>query len=72
MIKAESIKYKRLKSDTFRIRCNVETSMPDNLLSVAEDVYMAELMAIFKQLYKINPYIVLDAMEAFEEELRND
>ena len=72
MIKVESIKDKRLKSDTVRIRCNVETSMPDNLLSVAEDVFIAELLAIFKQLYKINPYIITDAMEAFKEELKND
>ena len=72
MIKAESIKDKRPMSDGFRIRCNVEIGMPANLGSVAEDVFIAELVAIFKQLYKINPYIILDAMEAFKEELRND
>ena len=72
MIKAESIKDKRLKSDKVRIRCNVVTSMPDNLISVAEEVFTAELAAIFKHLYKINPYIITDAMEAYMEELRND
>lgn len=59
-------------SDGYRIKCSVEIGIPDNLFPVAEEVYIAELVAIFKQLYKINPYIILDALEAFKEELRND
>ena len=70
MIRAKSIKDKRPMSDGYRIKCSVEIGMPDNLLSVAEEVYIAELVAIFKQLYKINPYIITDAMEAFKEELK--
>lgn len=70
MIKAESIKDTRLKSDTVRIRCNVETRMPNNLIPIAEEVFVAELVAIFKQLAKIDPNIILDAMEAYKEELR--
>ena len=70
MIKAESIKDKRPMSDGFRIKCEVKIGMPDNLIPVAEEVFTAELVAIFKQLERIDPEILLDALEAYREELK--
>lgn len=69
MIKAESIKDKRPMSDGYRIRCSVEIGMSENLRLVAEEVFTAELVAIFKQLERINPEILLDALEAYKEEI---
>ena len=65
MIKAESIKDKRPMSNGFRITCKVSTSMPDNLIPVANEVFIAELVAIFKQLHTIGLQILLDALECY-------
>ena len=73
MIKAESIKDIRPMSDgCYKIKCKVETSIPDDLGSVAEEVFTAELVSIFKQLERIDPEILLDALEVYKEELKND
>lgn len=70
MIRAESMKDYRVKSDAVQIRCNVKIGVPDNLLPIAEEVFIAELVAIFKQLDKINPEILLDALEIYREGLK--
>lgn len=70
MIKAESIKDKRPMSDGYRIKCKVEIGIPDNLSSVSGDVFIAELVSIFKQLERIDPEILLDALEVYTEELK--
>lgn len=70
MIKVESIKDNRFKSDAVKIRCNVKISMPDNLMPIAEEVYIAELVTIFKQLERIDPEILLVALEDYMEELK--
>lgn len=72
MIKVESIKDNRFKSDAVKIRCNVKISMPDNLMPIAEKVYTAELVSIFKQLERTDPEILLGALEVYKEELKND
>ena len=38
MIRAESMKDYRVKSDAVQIRCNVKIGVPDNLLPIAEEV----------------------------------
>ena len=71
MIKAESIKDERT-SYRVRVQIKVETSIPDDLVTVADDVFVAELASIFKQLHTINPQILLDALEVYREDLAND
>lgn len=71
MIKVESIKDKRT-SYGVRVKVRVETSIPDDLILVSNEVFVSELVAIFKQLHTINPQILLDALEVYREDLAND
>ena len=72
MIKVESTKYRKTPCGGIRVKVRVETSIPDNLIQVAKEVYTSELVAIFKQLHTIDPQILLDALECYREELSND
>ena len=48
------------------------TSINEDLKDIADEVLRSELVAIFKQLHKIDPEILLDALEVYEEGLKND
>ena len=72
MIKAESCIVKASKAGRRNIKIHVVTSINDNLKDIADEVLRSELVAIFKQLYKIDPEILLDALEIYREGLKND
>ena len=47
----------------------VVTSVNDDMVDIAPDVFKAELVSIFKQLNTIDPEILLDALEIYKEGL---
>lgn len=59
-----------VKARDFKI--HVETSINEDLKDLAEEVLTFELVAIFKQLHTIDPEILLDALEVYQEVLKND
>ena len=71
MIKAESYTIKAC-DDRTDIKIKVKTAISDDLKDIGEEVFKAELVSIFKQLESIDPEILLDALEIYEEGLKND
>jgi hypothetical protein len=72
MIKAESRLVKASRAGRRNIEIHVVTSINENLKDIADEVLRSELVAIFKQLYKIDPEILLDALKVYEEGFEND
>lgn len=71
MIKAESYTVKARTGIT-DLKIKVTTSMKDEFKDIGKEVLEAELVSIFKQLNTIDPEILLDALEIYEEGLKND
>lgn len=71
MIKAESFIVKA-RADRRDLKIHVVTSINEDLKDLAEEVLISELVAIFKQLDTIDPGILLNALEIYEEGLKND
>jgi len=71
MITAESytVKHGEYRTD---IKIKVVTAIADDLKDIGEEILKAELVSIFKQLQTIDPEILLDALEIYQEGLRND
>lgn len=71
MIKAES--YINTKDDGMaKLSIRVDTSITYDMEDLGVRVFKAELVSIFKQLDSIDPDILLDALEIYTEEIRND
>lgn len=71
MIKAESYTVKA-RADRRNLKIHVVTSINEDLKDIGKEVLTSELVAIFKQLHNIDPEILLDAMEIYTEDLKND
>lgn len=71
MIKAESYISKK---GSHKIWLNVaaSTSISDDMKDMGAIVLKAELVSIFKQLDTIDPEILLDALEIYTEDLKDD
>lgn len=72
MIKVESRLVNVSRAGKRNIEIHVVTSINEDLKDIADEVLRSELVAIFKQLHKIDPEILLDALEVYEEGLKND
>ena len=71
MIKAES--YINTKDDGMaKISIRVVTSITDDMADLGVRVFKAELVSIFKQLDTIDPDILMDALEIYTEDIKND
>lgn len=56
------------------IRTDIEIviGIPAILDDMRREILAAELTVIFKKLHEVDPEILLDALESYEEDLKND
>ena len=71
MIKAESYISKK-GSHKIWLKVAVSVSISDDMKDMGARVLKAELVSIFKQLDTIDPEILLDALEIYTEDLKDD
>ena len=58
--------------DDIKTDIEIVIAIPAILSDMRNEILATELTVIFKKLHEVDPEILLDALESYEEDLKND